>query len=154
MKKRKKILLISAAVLIPAGVLAFILLRKKNTDNSAPGSDTKPNENKIVKYPCSPGSLISVEPFAITTKSGTRLRIYPNTQSTILKTFNADKTFYVEAAQLQCDDMWWLKVRENADNNYTGSQYRGWIRSDVVNYDKPLHQILGLKFFDHVNSTN
>jgi hypothetical protein len=64
-------------------------------------------------------------PAEVTTKSGTRLRSDSNTNSSILKTYNAGVNLLVIGDVMQSDGQW-FKVTDSGNS--------GWVRSDVVDY--------------------
>lgn len=60
-------------------------------------------------------------PQKVTTRSGTRLRQSPNTNSTIIKTYSSGVSLTVIDSEEMLDGTW-----------YQISSPRGWVRSDVV----------------------
>jgi hypothetical protein len=67
----------------------------------------------------------------VITRSGSRLRKEPNTNSTIIKTYDKGVTLAIVDESEKSDGLWY-KVQEKSGVNATDVKREGWMRSDVV----------------------
>lgn len=122
--EKKKLLLYAGGATALTLLVYFVFFSKKFNDKlkKAPVNpikpNPKPNPNQIIDYPEYPTGTL---PTTVSTKSGTRLRKDPNTNSTILKTYNSGVTLHPDDS-MDMEDGTWYHVTEG-----------GWVRSDVVN---------------------
>ena len=117
-QKQKYYVALAAAL----GLIAF--LSYKAFAKKKPTTPVKPKPKpKIIVGPISGGFEL---PADVTTLSGTRLRSQSNTNSTIIKTYNAGVKLLVIDDIMESDGQW-FKVKDGSINT-------GWVRSDVVDF--------------------
>jgi uncharacterized protein YgiM (DUF1202 family) len=109
---------VAGAVALGLIALSYKAFAKKKPTTTKP----KPKATIIVG-PTTGGFEL---PADVTTRSGTRLRSQSNTNSTIIKTYNAGVKLLVIDDITQSDGQW-FKVKDGSGNT-------GWMRSDVVDY--------------------
>ena len=68
----------------------------------------------------------------VSTKSGSRLRIEPTTNSQIIKTYDAGVSLVVVGQSSESDGIWY-NVQEKSSISSADVKRQGWMRSDVVN---------------------
>jgi hypothetical protein len=67
----------------------------------------------------------------VITRSGSRLRKEPNTNSSIIKTYDKGVLLAIAEQSSESDGIWY-KVKEKSGVNATDVKREGWMRSDVV----------------------
>jgi hypothetical protein len=67
----------------------------------------------------------------VITRSGSRLRKEPNTNSSIIKTYDKGVLLAIAEQSSESDGIWY-KVQEKSGVNATDVKREGWMRSDVV----------------------
>jgi hypothetical protein len=123
--EKKKLLLFGGGAAALTLLVYFIFFNKKKTANPSPNPLPKPKPkpspiNEDPEY--SEYEEIEEEDIEqVTTRSGTRLRQSPNTNSTIIKTYQSGVKLTVIGSEEMLDGTW-----------YEISSPRGWVRSDVV----------------------
>jgi uncharacterized protein YgiM (DUF1202 family) len=122
MTQKQKYYVVGAAALGLIAFLSYKAFAKKKLITSLNPVKPKPKPTIIVGPPTGGFEL----PADITTRSGTRLRSESNTNSAILKTYNAGVKLLVIDNTTKSDGQW-FKVKDSSGNT-------GWMRSDVVDY--------------------
>lgn len=117
---KKKLLMYGGGAAALTLLVYFVFFNKKFNDklkkqNPVPVPNPVTVETDYPEYPTTDF------PDTVTTKSGTRLRKDPNTNATILKTYNSGVTLHPDNS-MDMEDGTWYHVTEG-----------GWVRSDVVN---------------------
>lgn len=107
-------------------LLVYFIFFTKRADKKVPPFPPKPpvppKEDDDVDVDDDGYEEIESElPQKVTTRSGTRLRQSPNTNSTIIKTYSSGVSLTVIDSEEMPDGTW-----------YQISSPRGWVRSDVV----------------------
>jgi uncharacterized protein YgiM (DUF1202 family) len=105
----KKLLIYGGGAFVAAIVLYMLFKKRVGTVNPTPAPPLPPTP-----------PVDQTVPNKVFTKAGTRLRKEPNTNSTILKTYQIGQTLTPISASTQSDGIWYL-VGEG-----------GYVRSDVV----------------------
>ena len=115
MTKTKKVLLVLIPLLLVGGALVALTRKKK------PVVPTK--KPAIITFGDLSGGILQ-DSLIATTKDGARLRSQPNTDSMVLKTYNADESLFITSSAQGTDGVWYEV------NDGEGSV--GWMREDVI----------------------
>lgn len=125
---KKKLLLYGGGVAALTLLVYFVFFSKKFNDKLKKNTEINPtpipNPVDITDY--------KNLPVIVTTKSGTRLRKDPNTNATILKTYNLGVKLYPDNS-VDMEDGTWYHIIQSAIGDKYNQNDRGWVRSDVVN---------------------
>lgn len=106
-------------------LLVYFIFFNKKIDKKVPVPPVPPIEDDVVDDVEDNGydEIDESElPQKVTTRSGTRLRESPNTNSKILKTYSSGVSLTVIDSEEMLDGTWYQ----------ISSPMRGWVRSDVV----------------------
>jgi uncharacterized protein YgiM (DUF1202 family) len=134
MTQKQKYYVVGAAALGLIAFLSYKAFAKKKPKTSLNPVKPKPKPKIIVGPPTGGFEL----PADVTTRSGTRLRSEANTNSAIIKTYNAGVKLLVIDDTMQSDGQW-FKVKDGGNT--------GWMRSDVVDYKITTSN--GSEYFDY-----
>jgi uncharacterized protein YgiM (DUF1202 family) len=119
--EKKKLWLYGGGAAALTLLVYFIFFNKPSDKGTKPPTPPKPPKPQVdPDYPDYP-PVPNEEPQQVTTRSGTRLREKPTTDSAILKTYSAGVKLTVIGSEDMLDGVW-----------YQISSPRGWVRSDVV----------------------
>jgi hypothetical protein len=125
MKLEKKKLWLYGGGAAAFTLLVYFIFFNKKIDKKVPVPPVPPIEDDVVDDVEDNGydEIDESElPQKVTTRSGTRLRESPNTNSKILKTYSSGVSLTVIDSEEMLDGTWYQ----------ISSPMRGWVRSDVV----------------------
>lgn len=123
--EKKKLLIYGGGAAALTLLVYFVFFSKKFTDK------LKKAPTPIIPTPAPEPTPELYLPSSVSTRSGTRLRKDPNTNSTILKTYQSGVTLYTDDSKEMEDGLWYHISSSRVADNYNQSD-RGWVRSDVV----------------------
>jgi hypothetical protein len=125
--EKKKLLLFGGGAAALTLLVYFIFFNKKKTPNPNPSPNPlpkpkpKPFPNEDPEYPEYEEIEEEEEIEQVTTRSGTRLREKPTTNSTIIKTYQSGVKLTVIGSEEMLDGTWYEILSPS-----------GYVRSDVV----------------------
>lgn len=123
MKLEKKKLWLYGGGAAALTLLVYFIFFNKKIDKKVPVPPVPPIEDDVDVEDNGYDEIDESElPQKVTTRSGTRLRESPNTNSTILKTYTSGVSLTVIDSEEMLDGTWYQ----------ISSPMRGWVRSDVV----------------------
>jgi hypothetical protein len=123
MKLEKKKLWLYGGGAAALTLLVYFIFFNKKIDKKVPVPPLPPIEDDVDVEDNGYDEIDESElPQKVTTRSGTRLRESPNTNSTILKTYTSGVSLTVIDSEEMLDGTWYQ----------ISSPMRGWVRSDVV----------------------
>jgi uncharacterized protein YgiM (DUF1202 family) len=121
--EKKKLWLYGGSAAALTLLVYFIFFNKKIDKKTTPPKPKPPViDPEYPEYDPAPAPEYPEEPEQVTTRSGTRLREKPTTDSKILKTYTSGVKLTVIGSEEMLDGTWYQ----------ISAPARGWVRSDVV----------------------